>query len=348
MTTLDQYQGLREPLLVDTAEARPVHLLIGRNGAQIRLSANAYTLLHHFAAGGTTATFLAQLDKETGARLTPMQVESAYRHLLMRLAAIETGNRHAGAAFWLRYELLPAAAVGALAERWRRLYQPHIAVPLVSLLILFWLGYGWLAQGSLFPRAFLAHTTWASWGGAYLLFLLSVFAHELGHAAAARYYQLAPGPIGFAVYLLYPAFYSDVSAAWRLPRGQRGVIDLGGAYFQSLFALGCGLLYSVTGWSFFVQSIGLIGLSLLFALNPVFKFDGYWLLSDALGVTNLAQQPWRLLRHALAAWRGEAVAPLPWSPVVLLLLIGYTWLSVIVWVYFIGRFLYIIFQYLRL
>ena len=42
------------------------------------------------------------------------------------------------------------------------------------------------------------------------------------------------GNIGFALYFIYPAFYTDVTKVWRLPRLKRAVVDLGGIYFQAI------------------------------------------------------------------------------------------------------------------
>jgi putative peptide zinc metalloprotease protein len=43
--------------------------------------------------------------------------------------------------------------------------------------------------------------------------------HELGHAAACRYGGAEPGTIGVGLYLLWPAFYNDVTDSYRLSRG---------------------------------------------------------------------------------------------------------------------------------
>src|SRR6185503_12260744 len=54
----------------------------------------------------------------------------------------------------------------------------------------------------------------------------------------------------------------------------------------------------------------------LLSLNPFLKFDGYWVVADALGVTNLGRQPARVARRQFRRLRGEAVEPLPWPPLV--------------------------------
>src|SRR6185503_21113058 len=52
--------------------------------------------------------------------------------------------------------------------------------------------------------------------------------HELGHAAACRVGGACPRGMGMGLYLVWPAFYTDVTDAYRLPRSDRLRVDLGG------------------------------------------------------------------------------------------------------------------------
>src|SRR5207237_7454780 len=70
-----------------------------------------------------------------------------------------------------------------------------------------------------------------------LLVILSAGFHELGHAAALRYAGGTPRSFGFGMYLMYPVFFTDVSDSYRLWRWARVRPDLGGFYFNLVFAL---------------------------------------------------------------------------------------------------------------
>src|SRR3954447_26581072 len=59
-----------------------------------------------------------------------------------------------------------------------------------------------------------------------VLAVLSAGAHELGHAAACRAGGGTPGGMGMGLYLVWPAFYTDVTDAYRLPRRSRLRVDL--------------------------------------------------------------------------------------------------------------------------
>lgn len=115
-------------------------------------------------------------------------------------------------------------------------------------------------------------------------------------------------------YVIYPVFYNDVTAAWRLPRRQRVVIDLAGIYFQYLVGAAYLLIYRLTNWEAFHLAAASVFLLGLFVLLPIFKLDGYWLLSDVLGVTSLSRQVRRVAARAVDRLRRRPGEPLPWPP----------------------------------
>lgn len=114
--------------------------------------------------------------------------------------------------------------------------------------------------------------------------------HELGHASACRRFECPHGDIGFALYLVYPAFYTDVTKVWRLPRLKRAVVDLGGVYFQAILFIGLTLYVLLTNDLLALRLLWAMNFMMFLTLNPVFKMDGYWLLTDLSGLSNLHQQ----------------------------------------------------------
>jgi len=123
-------------------------------------------------------------------------------------------------------------------------------------------------------------------------------------------------------------------AAWRLKRWQRVIVDIGGVFFQLVVAAVYVIIYKFTDLLAFKLALLMIVGSCLFTLNPVFKFDGYWFLADALGVTNLAAQPLRISNYFFNKFRKRPVKPLPWPPIILIILTLYTFLSFAIWGYF--------------
>jgi len=114
--------------------------------------------------------------------------------------------------------------------------------------------------------------------------------HEFGHAAAMRRARCPHGPIGFGVYLIWPVFYTEVTAVYRLRRGDRLRVDLGGMYFHQLAALGFTGLYLATGWPMWLVGVIIADVQCLRQLNPFFRFDGYYILADLLGVPDPLSQ----------------------------------------------------------
>jgi putative peptide zinc metalloprotease protein len=146
----------------------------------------------------------------------------------------------------------------------------------------------------------ISRATHSSWTGEVVLVLalvmVSLVLHEFGHASACRAFGAKEGEIGFAVYLVFPVFYCDVTDAWRLSRRQRAALDLAGLYTQGLFAALMLGSYLVSGRDLFLWAFLAISASYIPNLNPFLKMDGYWFLSDMLGVANLSQRVGELLR----------------------------------------------------
>jgi len=320
---------LTEHLVVDTSERQPVYLLAGRNGSHLRLSASAYTLLRLRENGVSCSEIASRLRGADGRSVSADEVEEKYRQLVARIEEIEKESNQNPRGFWLRLRLLPEPWVCRITSWLQGAFHPWLAACLLAAVVVALSASGLRRTPlDLGPRSF--------WLG-YLLLLASVVVHELGHASACRRFGAKPSEIGFTVYLFYPSLYSDVSSAWRLPRGQRVVVDLGGIFFQLLAAAAYAAAYSVSHWEPLRVAVLMIAGSVVFSLNPIFKFDGYWVVADALGVTNLGQQPSRVLRHTLDRLRRRPVAPLPWSAAVTAVLIIYSVVSIGVWGFFLSR-----------
>jgi putative peptide zinc metalloprotease protein len=322
------FRGFAEPLFVETSEGGRIFMLIGPSGSHIRLSPSAYHLLRQVQAGVSFATLAERAAGDTEAAVDESQVREAYERLIDKIDRIERkGRQGLSSQFWLRRRLIPAPWVGRISQRLTFLFHP-----LVALMALGFIGtsfYLLLGQG--------LKVDFASRDLAvgYLLFLGSLVVHELGHSTACARYGAPPHDIGFTMYLVYPAFYSDVTSAWQLRRWQRVVVDLGGTYLQFIVAGGFALVFLRTGDRSYEAAFALCWYGALFSLNPVFKFDGYWMLADALGVTNLASQPRRLLLYARNRLLGWRVDPLPWPWYVVAALVLYTPLTFLIWGFFV-------------
>ncbi len=181
--------------------------------------------------------------------------------------------------------LLPARIVRVLARALTPLYWPPVvALALAAAVVLdvmLWRdGHGLAALDQVIatPEFLL------------LLFALltgSAVIHELGHATACRYGGAEPGRIGVGVYLLFPAFFTDVTASYRLGRGARLRTDLGGLYFNVWCLLALGGTYLATGHGVLLLAVILLHVEMAQQLIPTVRFDGYFVLADLAGVPDL-------------------------------------------------------------
>lgn len=333
----DTFQGLDERVTVDTSENRTTYLLVGKNGSHVQLSPSAYNLLKIYISGASYEEVSKTL-MQRGTRVAPEELEAACVQVAEHVLEIDRNTDRSAVpqGFWFRIRLLPSELVGWIATRLTFTFERW------SLAIL--LAFSALAVAVIWNHPPASLLDEGIFWPAYGLLLVSLICHELGHATACARFGAPPYDIGFTVYLVYPAFYSDVSAAWQLNRWQRVGVDLGGAYFQIVVgALYCGL-YWLSGWEPLALAFWMILYGLAFSLNPIFRFDGYWVLTDALGVTHLSKQPLIMVRHFYNRLRGRKVEPLPWPRQVTLVLLLYTPATFLFWGYFLGRILPMLLQ----
>jgi putative peptide zinc metalloprotease protein len=150
-------------------------------------------------------------------------------------------------------------------------------------------------------------SAFANPGGALLFALTLAFTktlHELGHAYAAKRHGLRVHTMGVAILVFVPVIYTDVSDAWRLT-SRRARLGVGAAGVIVELAIAC---IATFVWSFLpagaLRDATLIIASvtwvttLVVNLNPLMRFDGYFLLSDLIGVANLQSRGF-----ALGRWR---------------------------------------------
>jgi putative peptide zinc metalloprotease protein len=110
--------------------------------------------------------------------------------------------------------------------------------------------------------------------------------HEFGHAAACRYSGGRPGVMGVGVYIVWPAFFTDVSDAYRLDRRGRLRTDLGGIYFNAIFAVAAIVAFITSGFAPLLVVAAIIQAQALYQLVPFVRLDGYYILGDLIGVPN--------------------------------------------------------------
>ncbi|MEO6458593.1 MAG: DUF3105 domain-containing protein [Chloroflexia bacterium] len=152
--------------------------------------------------------------------------------------------------------------------------------------------------------------------------LAAAVVHEFGHASALRYGGGKVRAMGAGLYLIYPAFYTDVTDGYRLGRGARVRTDLGGVYFHLIFAAGLIAIAFLSGQYFLLVAVVLINSDVVRQFIPFVRLDGYWMLTDLTGVPDFFTQMGPFLRSVLPlrAGQGDKLPELtPWVRAVFLL-----------------------------
>ncbi len=129
--------------------------------------------------------------------------------------------------------------------------------------------------------------------------------HEFGHAYACKHFGGKVPEMGAFFILFTPCAYIDASASWGFPkRSHRLAVSLAGMYFESIAAMGAllvwtltapGLLHAAAQYAVILSTVITIG----FNINPLMKYDGYYILSDLVGMPNLKQQATAQVQAAL-------------------------------------------------
>lgn len=173
------------------------------------------------------------------------------------------------------------------------------------------------------------------WLGACWL-LLKTF-HELSHGVVCKRYGGAVREAGVVLVLLTPIAYVDVTSSWRFrSRWPRIFTAAAGMYAELWIAAGAALVWSHTPpgvlnqLCFTTTVLGSVTTVVLNA-NPLMRFDGYFILSDLLGVPNLAASGAQVLRSGARRYLlGLATAVPPW-PFPLGIVVPLYGLAALVW-----------------
>src|SRR6266851_8063193 len=118
--------------------------------------------------------------------------------------------------------------------------------------------------------------------------------HEFAHGLACKHFGGDVREMGvLLIYYVLPAFYCNVTDIHRMGRKyERLWVIFAGIYWQLLVSAGGGLLWLLaTPYTIFADFSLLLfiggSFNILINCNPLIKLDGYYALSQALGVVNL-------------------------------------------------------------
>ncbi len=137
--------------------------------------------------------------------------------------------------------------------------------------------------------------------------------HEFGHALACRTVGANCREMGVFFFFGAPCMYCDVSDTWRVPnRWKRIFVSAAGMITELVIAMVACVVWYTNSVSW-VQSIALqvmlccTVVTVLINANPLLRYDGYYILSDALCIPNLAEQSREAWSQLWRSWLFGAI-----------------------------------------
>ncbi|MEC4807411.1 MAG: hypothetical protein SAJ72_24540 [Jaaginema sp. PMC 1080.18] len=179
-----------------------------------------------------------------------------------------------------------------------------------------------------------------------VLSLLVVSLHELAHAFTLKYFGGRVPQMGLMFMALFPAAYTDTTDAYCLTqRRQRFLVVAAGVLCQLFLAALALCFWNLTlrgSWLHTGSYLLLVAslLTVTLNLNPVAKFDGYYLAVALSGINNLRSRAFLFYRrlltgHPLQEKRADALFLAFYAPVSLLYLwwvFGFLFYRLVTWI----------------
>lgn len=155
-----------------------------------------------------------------------------------------------------------------------------------------------------------------------LLFVLLTVAcvsvlHELAHGLTCRHFGGRVTDMGFLLLYLLPCFYCNVSDTYLFPRKRERVwVFFAGGFFELVIWANAVLAWRIVSPETFASRVlfvvaAVCGIRSLFNFNPLIKMDGYFMLSDWLGIHNLRKEALAGVGRMIKRLAGLGVPQLP-------------------------------------
>jgi putative peptide zinc metalloprotease protein len=269
------------------------HLVRRGDGQTIQLTALLYSVLEAIDGHRTYDDLAAAVTEAAGKQATAEDAQYLVEEKLEPLGLVrradgsvpEVSRTNPLLALRFRVAVSDPTMTRRLTDPFTWLFRPAFVL---AILVTFALSTAWL----LFDKGLASPTHQAFDDPAllltvFVLTLVSAGFHEFGHAAACRYGGATPGVMGCGLYLLWPAFYTDVTDSYRLGKASRLRVDLGGLYFNAVFGVATFALWGVTRWDALLLVLPAQLLQMLRQLAPFIRADGYHIIADLVGVPDL-------------------------------------------------------------
>ena len=320
------------------------------------LDHEAFQILSLWNAHKTSASLIKALDDEFGRTADTQRIAGIISFLQQNTLVLDDGEgawkkhwrnyqkRQVSPVTWLIHNYLYIRIPLLRPSRFLKAALPYVAFVFTRTFVL-------LTVLSAMTGLFFASREWDTFISTFasfysfegivfygLVLVLIKIIHEMGHAFMATRFGCRVPTMGVAFLVMFPVLYTDVTDAWKL-RSRRQRLLIGAAGMMAELALAS---YATLAWVFLpdgtAKSIAFVvatiswTMSIVINLNPLMRFDGYYLFSDATGIANLQSRGfafgrWKL-REILFDLRQPPPEPVPARTARIMYL--YAWA---VWIY---------------
>lgn len=174
------------------------------------------------------------------------------------------------------------------------------------------------------------------------LFLISFF-HEFGHALMCKLHCGFVGKCGIMLFFLTPAFFTNTTISRFAPKKERAQIISAGVVFQCFIStilsviLIVGIKWNNPMWTTLYLVFWFNLITIVQNINPLFKYDGYWMLSLILDVDFLYEKSIVAVKDAILGKRNgvRSNAKLTAYGIAIILFYLIMWVGSIIGIYYV-------------
>ena len=282
---------------VGRAEYVLISLLDGRTSLAEAVTVSSRTLGHE-AFSEQEATSICLWLVETGLA-TP--TEGSFEASTAKPATLSSLFNP----FWMKLPLLRPERLLDLLLPWTRWF---FTGPAILATVALWIAAGVVLTGH--TEEFWADSRQVfssnNWLLLVIVWVVLKVLHEFGHGLACRYHGGRVTEMGVVFVLFAPMAYVDVTSSWGFrSRWKRMHVAAGGVLVELTMAALAALCWTQATTPFARHLLHNIVVSaslttLIFNINPLMRFDGYFILEDLLDIPNLGTTASRWLQSRLA------------------------------------------------
>lgn len=147
----------------------------------------------------------------------------------------------------------------------------------------------------------------------YLAVFVSHFLHEMAHAAVCKHHGGEVRTMGVMLLMLTPLPYVDLTSSWAFRnRFHRALVDAAGMLADIVLAAVATIVWAysppgIVNEIAYNLMFSAAVYTLVFNINPLMRFDGYYILSDLIAIPNLHEQA----KQAFNRWWRASVLGVP-------------------------------------